>query len=213
MSIRIQKNVWLVVGIVLAVALGLSILAASSSADSDAAPAALASDQFSVSNPADSAEIIRVTASSEAALRFVTGTALPGNLSPQPISEIGVASMPSGKEMAVTKIGQSMCVMHGADAGCGETPDVVVGRLFGARPTECGSYWVFGLVPDGVEQVQIDRGNDGTIDETLPVVDNVYEGVLKAESSTAVGVDSSGAQLFETELPLDYYAETNGACN
>jgi hypothetical protein len=209
MSIRISKNVWLVVGLVLA--LGLSITVASSSADSDSASAEPASDRFSVLT--DSAEIQTVAASSEAALRFVTETALPGNSGPQPVSEIGTASMPSGKEMAVARVGQSMCVMHAADAGCGEALDVVAGKLFGARPRECGSYWVFGLVPDGIQQVQIDRGNDGTIDETLPVVDNVYEGVLKAESSTAIGIDDSGARSFETGLPLDYYAETNGACS
>lgn len=211
MTIRISKYLWFIAGVVLA--LGLSILVASSSADSNAAQATPAPDQFSVSSPADPAEIQTSAASSEAALHLVTEEVLPGNPGPQPVSEIGVASMPSGKEMPVAKVGQSMCVMHAADAGCGEASDAVAGKLFGARPQGCGSYWVFGLVPDGIEQVQIDRGNDGTIDETLVVVDNVYEGVLQAESSTAIGIDTSGARSFETGLPLDYYAETNEACN
>lgn len=211
MSIHLSKNAWFVVGLVFA--LGLSVLVATSSADSDAAPAAPSSDRFSVLKSANPAEVQAVGAPSKAALRSVTEYALPGNSGPQPVSEIGVASMPGGKEMAVAKVGQSICVMHEADAGCDEAPNAAAGKLFGARPQDCGSYWVFGLVPDGIEKVQIDRGNDGTIDETLPVVDNVYEGVLKAESSTAIGIDGSGAQSFETGLPLDYYAETNGACS
>lgn len=208
MSIRVPKSVWFATGLVLA--LGLSILVVSNSADSKAASTA---DQFSVLRPADPAEIQTAATASEAALRTVTETVLPGNSAPQPVSEIGVASMPGGKEMAVAKVGQSMCVMQASNAGCLAASSVVAGKLFGARPQGCGSYWVFGLVPDGIEQVQIDRGNDETINESLPVVDNVYEGVLKATPAVAIGIDSSGAHAFEVELPLDYYAETNGACN
>src|SRR6187200_223718 len=113
MSIRIPKKVWLIAA--LGVGLGILLVALTSPrSHADEPPA----DQFSVASPASSEEIEAIGASSKDALSLATEGALPGNSDPQPVSEIGVATMPGGNEMVVAKIGQAMCVMHGADAAC-----------------------------------------------------------------------------------------------
>lgn len=59
----------------------------------------------------------------------------------------------------------------------------------------------------------MDQGKDGDVESALPVVGNVFEGVLEAAPTSAIGVDGTGQRTFETNVPLDYFAATNEACN
>ncbi|MBS1677706.1 MAG: hypothetical protein JST08_10010 [Actinobacteria bacterium] len=215
MSIRLSSKFWF--GTIGAIALFLAALILWGSGNSDAASSKSNSDplsRFSVLHPVGQAGDSVVTSpAAPSGLKIAAEAVLPGNTDAQPVSQLGVADMPSGKEMTVAALGRSICVTQEANAACDDAAQAASGELFGARPVACGSYWIFGVVPDGVTQVQIDQGSDGLADVSLPVVDNVYEGTIGAEASTAIGVDSSGAAQFKTAIPVDYYAETNEACN
>lgn len=178
----------------------------------EAAPEQQAATGFSVLEPATAGRLQALPDETERTLHSISTTGIRGDGEAQSVTQLGVALTADGDEMTVAAVGDGLCVLRAADAACGESRDVFAGRLFGARPRGCGSYWVFGLVPDGVDRVLVDTGADGSVDSSLPVVGNVYEGTLVAAATVALGVDASGETLFRTDIPLDYYAATNGAC-
>lgn len=159
-----------------------------------------------------SATIGRVPAENRTSVNSLTEVAQPGNAGPVEVSAIGTVTAAEGKEVTVALIGESLCAIQALDSACGLVDDVAKGRLIGARPRSCGHYWVFGLAPDGVKTIEVDQAKDGDIDSTIPVVGNVFEGVLKAAPTTVTGVDGAGQTAFETNVALDYFAATNEAC-
>jgi hypothetical protein len=114
--------------------------------------------------------------------------------------------------MTVAAVGNAICVLHNQDAVCNARESAMAGQVLGARPDGCDGYRVMGGVPDGVKQIAIDSDADGGVDITLPVVSNVYEGHLESLHTVARGIGDAGEVLFTTDIPLDYYADTSGAC-
>lgn len=180
---------------------------------SGAEPQANSTERFSVLSPATDQMMAAVPKATVAGLNLVTGSVLPGNQDSQGVSAVGFASPPSGETMTVAEVGNDICAVRGLDAGCASADDVAAGRLFGARPDGCGSYWVFGVAPDGVSQISVIEQSSGQREAVLPVSGNVYEGTLNGVSTEALGLDESGNVVFRTQMPLDYYSETNEACS
>ncbi len=203
-----RRSRYLLISGTLLAGLLLSVLVLSER--SGAAPEGSAADRFSV---LDSPALDAVPAESQTALESLTEVTLPGNSGPLEVSATGTVKAAGGKNVTVASLGESLCAIQAMNTACGPISDVANGRLIGARPHSCGSYWIFGLAPDGVEQIQVDQGKDGDIESTIPVVGNVFEGVLEAAPTSAIGVDGTGQRTFETNVPLDYFAATNEACN
>lgn len=217
MLLKEQRIRYLLIGGCLLAGLLLSILVltersgATSEASTLAQPAkSSAANQFSV---LDSSAIGWIPAENETALTLLTESALPGNDAPVDVSEFGTVTAAGGKNVTVALLGESLCVVQAMNSACGLVDDVADGRLVGARPHSCGYYWVFGLAPDGVNEIQVDQGKAGKVDNAIQVVGNVFEGVLEAASTSLTGINGSGKTVFETSLPLDYFADTNEACS
>lgn len=217
MLLKERRSRYLLIGGCLLAGLLLSILVlsersgATSEAPTLAEPAeSSAAKQFSV---LDSSAVDSVPAENGTALNSLTEVALPGNDGPVDVSEIGTVTAAGGKDVTVALLGESLCAVQAMNSSCGLVDDVAEGRLVGARPHSCGYYWVFGLAPDGVKEIQVDQGKDGKADRTIQVVGNVFEGVLQAAPTSLTGVDGAGETAFEANLPLDYFAATNEACN
>lgn len=217
MLLKERRIRYLLIGGCLLAGLLLSILVLSerSGAKSEASTPAQPSEssaakQFSV---LDSAVIDTVPAENGAAVNSLTEATLPGNNGPVDVSEFGTVTAAGGRDVTVALLGESLCAVQAMNSACGLVDDVADGRLVGARPHSCGYYWVFGLAPDGVKGIDVDQGKDGDVDRTIPVVGNVFEGVLEAAPTTVFGVDEAGQKTFETNVPLDYFAATNEACN
>ncbi|MEZ5076686.1 MAG: hypothetical protein R2725_04510 [Solirubrobacterales bacterium] len=216
MLINRRGNWYLLIGGGLVVLLLLVVLVFSdrSGATPDTGTAVLAPDdaaaeQFSIlSSPIASA----VPAENRSGVDSLTEGTLPGNSGPAEVSAVGTVRAAGGNDVTVASVGGSVCAVHAMDSGCGLVDDVADGRLIGARPRSCGYYWVFGLAPDGVKEIEVDQGKDGDIDRAIPVIGNVFEGVLEAVPTSINGVDGAGKTMFETNVPLDYFAATNDAC-
>lgn len=115
--------------------------------------------------------------------------------------------------ITLATIGNDVCAFLEDGLGnCAERQFATAGRAFSAAPEGCGSYQVLGIVPDGIENVTIQRAGDGSTIANLPVGTNAYVGSLPAERLTAVGVDETGMTVFETPLPLDEYLAMNEGC-
>lgn len=198
-------------GALLALAAAAAIVLASSDS-SDASPEPSTGERFSVLKPVNEERMNAVPDQTRATLAALAESELPGNEAPEAITEVGVSKQQGGNEFAVATLGETVCAVRSADSACEPVRQTSAGELFGARPQGCDTYWVFGVAPDGVTSVQIDSGGDGSVDTTLPVASNVYEGELEAVKTVATGVSESGETLFTTSFPLDYYAETNEAC-
>ncbi len=124
------------------------------------------------------------------------------------VSEIGVVKRKGG-DVTVAAIGGAICAfLAGGIGGCDDGERVAAGQSFGAEPVACGRFRVLGVVPDGVTDIAIDYGDDGSIDLDLPVTSNVYMGILEPVLITAEGRDESGDTRFVLEMPLFYYAST-----
>ena len=216
MLLKERRSRYLLIGGCLLAGLLLSVLALSER--SGAAPEESAAVQARESSDAerfsvlDSATIDAVPAENTTAVNSLTETTLPGNVGPVEVSAIGTVTAAGGKDVTVAVLGESLCAIQAMNTACGLVDDVADGRLVGARPHSCGHYWVFGLAPDGIKGIDVDQDKDGDIDGTIPVVGNVFEGVLEAAPTTVFGVDEAGQKKFETNVPLDYFAATNEAC-
>lgn len=215
MLLKERRSRYLLVGGSLLAVLLLSVLvfsdrsgAASETATTSAAEDS-AAERFSIlDSPIEGA----VPAESQTAVNSLTEVTLPGNDGPLEVSAVGTVRAAGGKDVTVASVGESLCAVQAMNAACGPVDDVANGRLIGARPHSCGQYWVFGLAPDGVKEIEVDQGKDGEIDSVIPVIGNVFEGVLKAAPTSVFGVDDTGQQVFETNVALDYFAATNEAC-
>lgn len=217
MLLKERRTRYLLIGGCLFAGLLLSILVLSERSEATpegstpAQPAeSSAAKQFAV---LDASAIDTVPAENGAALNSLTETDLPGNDGPVDVSELGTVTAAGGKDVTVALVGESLCAVQAMNSACGLVDDVADGRLVGARPRSCGYYWVFGLAPDGVKEIQVDQGKDGKVDSAIQVVGNVFEGVLEAAPTSVIGVDGAGKPAFDTNLPLDYFAATNEACN
>lgn len=185
------------------------------SGSTDATDATVATDvsteplapKFAVLEPATPAAMGAI--SEEAKMRLEYMASHPDLPDPGPVSEIGVVKGSSEGEITVAAVGGAICAFLAEGiGGCDDVQRVTAGQAFGAEPVRCEGYRVLGVVPDGVTSVAVDYGDDGTVDVTLPVTDNVYVGVLEPVLTVARGLDESDNPRFTVEFPLSYYAST-----
>jgi hypothetical protein len=204
------------VGVVLALLITLGVVAVIlTSQSTDATDTTVATDisteplapKFAVLEPATPAAMGAI--SEEAKMRLDYMASHPDLPDPGPVSEIGVVKGSSEGEITVATVGGAICAFLARGiGGCDDVQRVTAGQAFGAEPVQCEGYRVLGVVPDGVSSIAIDYGDDSTVDATLPVIDNVYVGVLEPVLTVATGLDESGDPRFTLELPLSYYAST-----
>lgn len=171
------------------------------------APAGPLTPRFAVLRPATSAAMDALSPEAKMRLHYMASNPrLPG---PGPVSKVGVVRRANGRDVTVAAIGGAICAFlaHGI-GGCDDVRRVVAGQSFGAEPIRCRGYRVLGVVPDGISRIAVDSGDDGSVDVTLPVISNVYLGILEPAATVATGLDTSGNPRFKVEFPLDYYAST-----
>lgn len=136
-------------------------------------------------------------------------TAPPAN--PEQIEGIGTVG-----STVVTQVAGRVCTYGAAGGGsCGPIKEALAGELVsvgicgpGIAP---GHAQIVGLMPDGVSSISIDRGSDGTVDESLQVTENVYEASLPTVDTTLSATGNDGAE-YEEALPLAELAKANGTC-
>lgn len=189
---------------------GAALALTATDATSAASEPRSTSPSLSVLQPATPNALAAISDEANNRLRFVMSHL--DLRAPESVAAVGVAG--SGRnETTVVAAGGVICafLVHGI-GGCDDRERVEAGQSIGAEPIGCDAYRVLGVVPDGVTKILVDSGSDGTIDTTVPVESNVYIAVLKPAYTTAVGVGPSGQTQFTVEVPLDYYASTNGAC-
>jgi len=70
---------------------------------------------------------------------------------------------------------------------------------------------ISGVVPNGITALGVDRHNDGTIEESIPVIQNAFTVSLEAVGIVLHGVGPR-ALGFAIKYPLGRLAAANGNC-
>ncbi len=84
---------------------------------------------------------------------------------------------------------------------CGSMALINEGKLLTYKPA-CPTTTVFGVVPDGVEEVEVAAAESaGKDSQSVPVIGNIYSGEVPS-TDTALSAEGSKGQLFELALPL-----------
>lgn len=125
-----------------------------------------------------------------------------------PVTETGAVETSSGHEVVVAATEDEICArdLSTEASNCGSTAMVTQGRIFVATPAGCDAWTVLGVVPNGVDRLNIER--NGAVEGSVPVSSNVYETTLPAEATTLSSADGS----IRIKLPLASYSAQNEAC-
>jgi hypothetical protein len=139
----------------------------------------------------------------------------PGENSRNPIhGAVGaVASIESpmgASEIGFAEVNGSLCLFaagkeyQGAAVGsCPSLDQAEAGRGYVVIPGLSPEYIrVVGVAPDGVAEVGIDSSGDGTVDQKVQVVSNLYQVDLPPNPSEIVGITASGDIAFRVSIPL-----------
>lgn len=122
----------------------------------------------------------------------------------------GIGETTTSARSSVIVVGQDgrICILESRRGlgNCGDAKSVTAGDLYVASPVSCSRVRVIGLVPDGVEQIDIQQ--HGHAGEPIEVRDNVYDVVLPAERTSV----ASGGNDIGFTIPLDSFAEMGGGC-
>ncbi|HET8813975.1 MAG TPA: hypothetical protein VFM51_03365 [Solirubrobacterales bacterium] len=207
-----QKRTWSAGALALVFVAGIvALVVASQSTDATSAPIEPPASKFSALQPATPAAMDAV--SEEMKMRLDLMALRLGLPDAGAVSEVAVVPRSDGGDVTLAAMGESICAfLTEGIGGCDEGQRVIAGQSFSAEPVGCDGYRVLGVVPDGVAHIAIDGHGDGSVDATLPVESNVYVGVLDPVRTIAMGISESGDSRFSVDLPLDYYASTNEAC-
>lgn len=124
------------------------------------------------------------------------------------IAEIALPK--SGREGTILAIDGVLCAgIRGGLGNCLGIDQAAEGLAFSAAPSSpstCGTYDVFGIMPDGIASLDMDRGGDGSTDGSILITSNVYEATLPPVRT----VLASENEKVRVVLPLDTYAEMTG---
>jgi hypothetical protein len=186
-------------GVSVSLALALTV------GSTEATPANAQPKHLSVLKPVDSEMIAALPPRAKTWLTATETTPYAGGQ----VSLLGSTSIEGG-EIVVATVGNSTCALSLKEevSACGETERVEDGEIFAASPSGCDAYTVIGMVPDGITELSVDRGADGKVEATLPVVSNVYQGTF--ESVHTVLRNAAGGVAIN--LPLSSYASMNDGC-
>lgn len=132
-----------------------------------------------------------------------------GDLENSPVTAIGRVPRSSGSEITVLEQGQSICVVEFPPglSNCGDAEMVRAGDLYVAAPESCSRVKVLGLVPDGVDVLEVHQS--GRPAGTIEVKSNTYETVVAAEPASLQSPDGS----VRLSIPLDSFAAMSGDCS
>lgn len=132
-----------------------------------------------------------------------------------PLEALGEARY-EGNRLLVTLAGGNLCAIdESADGGggfCGGAEEALAGQLVtagfcgGSLPT--GEARLFGVMPDGVQEVSIASVET---EESVEIVQNTYVATVPAEDTSLSAADAKGNRL-GTQLPLAGAAAANGQC-
>lgn len=103
---------------------------------------------------------------------------------------------------------------EGGAGSCNRRPEALVKGLTVLTVcggTNQGAMRISGVVPNGITALGVDRHNDGTIEETIPVIENAFTVSLEAVGVVLHGVGPR-AHGFAIKYPLGRLAAANGHC-
>jgi hypothetical protein len=188
---------------------GTSSVRAGSSESALAAANDAAASQFSVLEPAVTGSESRVPPAIASVLEELPG---PGGNGEGVVTALGV--VPGGtasSEVVVAEVSGQICLFAAGE----DYQGAAVGSCFSITTAEAGQAYVavqgvspgaarvLGIAPDGVENVSVDSGSNGTAEEVTPVQSNVYQADVAKEPTTVAGRAASGEVLYRTEMPLN----------
>jgi len=121
-----------------------------------------------------------------------------GGVAEEPL--VAVASTQTAVGSAViAQFGQFICVYSDEleMSNCGSMALINGGKMLTYNPS-CPTTTVFGVVPDGVEEVEVAAGKDS---RSIPVIGNIYSGEIPTTDSVLSAKGAKG-ESFELVLPL-----------
>jgi hypothetical protein len=186
-----------------------ALVVASTVSSSDAGESPSRADVFSVLQPLAAEGLSSLPAGGEDAFGYAGEFGAPAGLP----SEAGTAETPSGDEVLVTGAAARICVQNLATglSNCADSDLAAAGQVysaapdFEASPQGCGAWQIIGLMPDGVESLNV-VAEGAEEPANIPVVDNVYTATVAPVRT----ILSSGS--ISVEIPLDQFASGNTAC-
>jgi len=130
------------------------------------------------------------------------------------VTAFGSRSAGLGSEIGVAEVDGGLCIFAaGADyqgAAVGSCPSLAesaAGKGYVAVPgLSPNSVRIVGVVPNGIANLAVDSGENGTVDRTVSVTSNLYQVDLAEVPTTIAGLTRSGEQAFRIQLPLDQFA-------
>lgn len=121
-----------------------------------------------------------------------------GGVAEEPLVAVASTETAVGP-VVLAQFGRSICAYSDVleMSNCGSMALMNEGKMLTYIPG-CPTTTVFGVLPDGVEQVEVAAGKDS---RSIPVVGNVYSGEVPTTDIVLSAAGSKG-QLFELALPL-----------
>ena len=126
------------------------------------------------------------------------------------VSALDTTSFGVGSQVGVAEANGELCVFasgpdyQGAAVGdCSSLGQAEAGGAYVTVPgmTE-GATRIIGLAPDGVTSIAIDSNEDGSVDQKVPVVDNLYQADVEPVVTTISGLNESGQTIFTNHAAL-----------
>ena len=127
---------------------------------------------------------------------------------PEDITGWGEGETGAGGELTIFEYEDVICMVESPRGPklCGATSLAERGELFLASPVSCDEVRVTGLVPDGIDEVELEQ--EGRAAQRVPVVSNIYEAELPTVETTVSAEGQSGV----VRLPLGPYAGESPGC-